>query len=58
VLAGIVGALLAVPTIAFLNSALRVLLADNPAAEEAKQEVDDGPQFSAEADVVDADKDS
>jgi putative heme transporter len=55
VLAGIVGALLAVPTIAFLNSALRVLLADDPAVEEAKQEADDGPQFSAEADVVEAD---
>jgi putative heme transporter len=50
VLAGIVGALLAVPVIAFLNSALRVLLADDPAAEEAKQEADDGPQFSAPAD--------
>ena len=35
VLAGIVGALLAVPTLAFLNSAMRVLLADDPAAEEA-----------------------
>jgi putative heme transporter len=58
VLAGIVGALLAVPTIAFLNSALRVLLADDPAAEEAIQEADDGPQFSAEADVVESDKDS
>jgi putative heme transporter len=57
VLAGIVGALLAVPTIAFLNSALRVLLADDPAAEEAKQEEDDGPQFSAEADVVGASND-
>lgn len=51
VLAGIVGALLAVPAIAFINSALRVLLADDPAAEEAAQEADDGPQFSAEADV-------
>ncbi len=38
VLAGIVGALLAVPTIAFLNSAVRVLVADDPAAEEARQE--------------------
>ena len=53
VLAGIVGALLAVPAIAFTNSALRVLLADDPAAEEAAQEADDGPQFSAEADVPD-----
>ena len=39
VLAGIVGALLAVPTVAFLNSAVRVLLADDPAAEEARQEL-------------------
>jgi predicted PurR-regulated permease PerM len=38
VLAGIVGALLAVPTVAFLNSALRVLLAEDPAAEEQRQE--------------------
>jgi predicted PurR-regulated permease PerM len=62
VLAGIVGALLAVPTIAFLNSALRVLLADDPAAEEAKQEAavgeGTGPVMSADADVIDADKDS
>ena len=43
VLAGIVGALLAVPTVAFLNSAVRVLLAEDPAAEEAAQEADDGP---------------
>ena len=35
VLAGIVGALLAVPTVAFLNSAVRVLLAREPEAEEA-----------------------
>ena len=33
VLAGIVGALLAVPTVAFLNSAVRVLLAREPEAE-------------------------
>jgi putative heme transporter len=35
VLAGIVGALLAVPILAVLNSAVRVLLAPDPAAEEA-----------------------
>ena len=35
--AGIVGALLAVPAVAFLNSAARVLLARDPAAEEAAQ---------------------
>lgn len=58
VLAGIVGALLAVPVIAFVNSAMRVLVADDPAAEEAKQEADDGPVISAEADVVESSKDS
>ena len=53
VLAGIVGALLAVPTVAFLNSAVRVLLARDPAAEEAAQEAQDGPIVTAEADDVD-----
>ncbi len=57
VLAGIVGALLAVPIIAFVNSALRVLLADDPAAEEAKQIAEDGPVISADADVVDSGRD-
>jgi predicted PurR-regulated permease PerM len=52
VLAGIVGALLAVPTVAFLNSAMRVLLADDPAAEEAELEAQDGPIVKAEADDV------
>jgi len=37
VLAGIVGALLAVPTVAFLNNAIQVLLAPNPSAEADKQ---------------------
>lgn len=37
VLAGIVGALLAVPTVAFLNNAIQVLLAPNPSAEAEKQ---------------------
>jgi predicted PurR-regulated permease PerM len=37
VLAGIVGALLAVPTVAFLNNAIQVLLAQDPAAEAEKQ---------------------
>jgi predicted PurR-regulated permease PerM len=37
VLAGIVGALLAVPTVAFLNNAMQVLLAPNPSAEAEKQ---------------------
>jgi predicted PurR-regulated permease PerM len=53
VLAGIVGALLAVPTVAFLNSAVRVLLARDPAAEEAAQEAQDGPIVKAEADDID-----
>jgi predicted PurR-regulated permease PerM len=57
VLAGIVGALLAVPTVAFLNSAVRVLLARDPAAEEAAQESEAGPMVSAEADDVEAAKD-
>jgi predicted PurR-regulated permease PerM len=52
VLAGIVGALLAVPTVAFLNSAVRVLLAKDPQAEEAKQEADDGPIVKSEADII------
>jgi putative heme transporter len=57
VLAGIVGALLAVPTVAFLNSAVRVLLAPEPAAEEAAQEAEGGPIVKAEADDVEgADK--
>lgn len=37
VLAGIVGALLAVPTVAFLNNAFQVLRAPNPEAEAEKQ---------------------
>jgi putative heme transporter len=40
VLAGIVGALLAVPTVAFLNNALQVLLAPDPYAEAEKQAED------------------
>jgi len=52
VLAGIVGALLAVPTVAFANSAMRVLLARDPAAEEAEIEAEDGPIVNAEADDI------
>jgi predicted PurR-regulated permease PerM len=55
--AGIVGALLAVPAVAFLNSATRVLLARDPAAEEAAQAADEEPVVKAEADDVDAEKD-
>lgn len=52
VLAGIVGALLAVPTLAFLNSSIRVLLAPDPDAEAAAQEAEDEPLVKAEADDV------
>lgn len=44
VLAGIVGALLAVPTVAFLNNAFQVLLAPNPSAEAVKQEEESDEQ--------------
>ena len=53
VLAGIVGALLAVPIVAFLNSAIRVLVADNPAQEAAEiQDEDGGVVMEAEPDTV------
>ena len=52
VLAGIVGALLAVPTVAFLNSAVRVLLAREPEAELEAQESDEGKVIQAEPDDV------
>lgn len=53
VLAGIVGALLAVPTVAFLNSAIRVLMADEPEAEiEAQAEADSSTLIQADADEV------
>jgi predicted PurR-regulated permease PerM len=52
VLAGIVGALLAVPTVAFLNSAVRVLLAREPEAELEAQESDEGEVIQAERDDV------
>lgn len=44
VLAGIVGALLAVPTVAFLNNAFQVLLAPNPSAEAVKKEEESDEQ--------------
>ncbi|MCT7658903.1 AI-2E family transporter [Mycobacterium deserti] len=52
VTAGIVGALLAVPALAFLNSSIRVLTSPDPEAEEAAQEYDDGPLVKAESDDV------
>ncbi|HYJ56656.1 MAG TPA: AI-2E family transporter [Mycobacterium sp.] len=54
VLAGIVGALLAVPALAFLNSAIRVLTAEDAAEEEAAMEAEDGPVVKSEADDVEA----
>ncbi|MFM8599592.1 MAG: AI-2E family transporter [Mycobacterium sp.] len=48
VLAGIIGALLAVPALAFLNSAIRVLVAADPAAEAA--ELATGEQAAVRAD--------
>jgi predicted PurR-regulated permease PerM len=52
VLAGIVGALLSVPVLAFLNSAIRVLAAPDPAAEEAALESGgDNPMVGAEPDT-------
>ncbi len=50
VLAGIIGALLAVPILAFVNSAARVLLAADPAAEEHALEAEVGPAIKAELD--------
>ncbi len=50
VLAGIIGALLAVPIMAVMNSAVRVLLAADPAAEEAKLEAQVGPPVRSEPD--------
>jgi predicted PurR-regulated permease PerM len=52
VLAGIVGALLAVPLVAFLNSATRVLIADDPTVEEASLEAEVGPAIKGRADDV------
>jgi len=52
VIAGIVGALLAVPTIAFFNSAARVLLARDP-VEKTQQETGEAPILEAEPDGVD-----
>ena len=45
--AGIVGALLAVPLVAVLNSAIRVLLASDPDAEEQALDDDSGPPISS-----------
>jgi predicted PurR-regulated permease PerM len=54
VLAGIVGALLAVPLVAVLNSAVRVLVADDPGAEETSLAADVGPTIGGDTDDIDA----
>src|ERR1700761_1584159 len=51
VLAGIVGALLAVPTVAFFNNAFQVLLAEDPSAA-AKKTDDDAAIMQAEPDEL------
>jgi putative heme transporter len=50
VLAGIIGALLAVPAIAFLNSFVRVLVAEDAGEEGAALEADSGPLVEATSD--------
>lgn len=52
VTAGIVGALLAVPIVAVVNSAMRVLLADDPDAEEAALAADVGPPIEGATDEL------
>jgi predicted PurR-regulated permease PerM len=52
VTAGIIGALLAVPIVAVLNSSIRVLLADDPAAEEAALAAEEGPTVAGTTDTV------
>jgi putative heme transporter len=53
VLAGVVGALLAVPLIAFCNSAIRVLLAPDPETEKHALDTEDSGLLEADADSVD-----
>jgi len=53
VLAGIVGALLAVPTVAFVNNAMQVLLARDPDAESEEQTEEEGVIVAAEPDDPD-----
>jgi predicted PurR-regulated permease PerM len=50
VLAGIVGALLAVPIIAFFNSFVRVLMASDPAARGEALKEEDGPLLDSDVD--------
>jgi predicted PurR-regulated permease PerM len=50
VLYGVLGALLAVPAIAFFNSFVRVLVAEDPEARSVELEGDDGPLVDADSD--------
>jgi putative heme transporter len=52
VLAGIVGALLSVPTVAFLNNAFKVLLAEDPEEAAAETEDDSATVMQADPDHV------
>ena len=52
VLAGIVGALLSVPTVAFLNNAFKVLLAKDPEEAAAETEDDNATVMQADPDHV------
>jgi putative heme transporter len=52
VTAGIIGALLAVPIVAVLNSSIRVLLADDPGAEEAALAAEEGPTVAGTSDTA------
>jgi putative heme transporter len=60
VLAGIVGALLAVPTVAFFNNAFRVLLAKDPsaAAEETEDPASQASVIQAEPDKAEAESET
>jgi predicted PurR-regulated permease PerM len=54
VLAGIVGALLSVPTVAFLNNAFKVLLAEDPEEAAAETEDDDASVMQADPDRLES----
>jgi putative heme transporter len=59
VLAGVVGALLSVPTVAFFNNAFQVLLAEDPsAAKKQTEEDEDASIMQAEPDEPEADSES
>ncbi len=50
VIAGIVGALLAVPTIAFLNTFVRVVMANDPEERHEEMKEEEGAILAAETD--------